>query len=268
MLKTVMRLFVLLAAIVQIVTPVYVNPFREGGKGLSVKVASQIEPAGYAFSIWGPIYLLALGYAVWQLTARGRADPVTARIAPLAIVLYAGSSIWLSAAQFGPLWATMPILVVMAACAVWSLLIASNTPIGSEGSQKERFFAVELPFGLYAGWTTCAAFVNVAEVAPAFGFDRFGLSVPGYAVSSIAVAAVISSAILWTTRGSLPFAGTVVWALVAILIAALARGHASEVVIAAGVAIASVVAVTTAARMRGDVPPANAAAARSGSTAS
>jgi hypothetical protein len=244
-----LRLLVLVAAAVQIVFPVYVNPFREGGhRGFKLVESSQIEPAGYAFAIWGPIYLLALAYAVWQLTPRGRADPVTAAIAPYAIVLYAGSSVWLAAAQYGPFWATIPILLVMAVCACVSLIAAVSMP---GGVAPWRTWAVVVPFGLYAGWTVCASAVNIAEIAPAYGFARFGLSIPAYAVVSIAAVTVVAGLMLLRTGGSLPFAGTVIWALVAIIVAAVSRGHAQVVPITAGLAIVVVLGATAYLKTRG-----------------
>lgn len=245
MLDIPLRIFVLLTAAVQITFPFFVNPFRDGAQPVNAGVPSQIVPAGYAFSIWGAIYLAALVYAVWQLTAPGRRDPVTLRIGPLAIVINAGSSLWLAAAQYGPLWATMPILAVMALCAVTALVLATH---GGDLS-LQRSLCLVLPFGLYAGWTVCATFVNVAEVAPAYGFARFGLSVPAYAVLSIGVLTTVAAVISWLTRANLAFAATVAWALVAIIVAARQKGFEPSVVMAAGAALVAVVALTVLSRM-------------------
>jgi hypothetical protein len=95
-----------------------------------------------------------------------------------------------------------------------------------------------VPFAIYAGWTTCAVFVNIAEVAPGYGFNRFGLSIPAYGVLSIAVAAMLAAVVLWLARGQLAFAATVIWALAAIMVAARERGADPEISVAAGAAIA------------------------------
>lgn len=247
MMDLTLRLLVLLAAVIQIAFPLFVNPFRDGEQPVRSGAPSQIEPAGYAFAVWGPIYLAAVAYAIWQLTAAGRADPVAARIAPLALVLYAGSSLWLTAAKYGPLWATMPILAVMAVCAVVSLVLATSS--GSHSLQ--RFWFLIIPFGLYAGWTVCATFVNVAEVAPAYGFGRFGLSIQGYAVLSIATLTVVVAAILWLGRGNLVFAATVIWAIAAIIVAGVQRGADSRVLTAAAIALVAVVVATAVSKLSG-----------------
>lgn len=240
-----MRYVVLLAAVSQIVAPFFVNPFRDGNDAVRAGEPSQIEPAGYAFAIWGLIYLLALAYAVWQVTPDGRGDPITARLAPFAVTIYLGSTVWLAAAQYGPVWATMPILAAMAACAVAALSIATSTPDASPW----RHWAAVVPFGLYAGWTVCATFVNVAEVAPQYGFDRFGLSVPAYAVASLAAATILAAIALWLTRGEFAFAATVLWALAAIIVAGRERGADWSVIAAAGAGMAAIILLTAAVRL-------------------
>lgn len=235
-----LRTLVLVAALVQIVFPFFVNPFRDNVRPIQASEPSQLEPAGYAFSIWGAIYLGAVAYAIWQLTPSGRADPATVRIAPLAIMIYVGSSAWLASAKFGPVWATMPILAAMAGCAVVSLWFAQT----SGAPSIERTLCMIAPFALYAGWTLCATFVNIAEVAPRYGFTRFGLSIPGYAILSIGVLTAAVAGVLWLTQANLLFAATVIWALIAILVVGYQRQADPAVMAALGVALLAVVAMT------------------------
>ncbi|MBI1187848.1 MAG: hypothetical protein GC206_11070 [Alphaproteobacteria bacterium] len=240
-----LRIAVLIAAVVQIAFPLFVNPFRDGQDAVRAGEASQIEPAEYAFAIWGPIYLLALIYALWQLTPRGRADPTTAQIAPYTIALYAGSSLWLSAAQWGPLWATMPTLAAMAVCAAVALLYALR------GGGGWRMWTIVTPFGLYAGWTLCATFVNIAEVAPQYGFDRFGLSIPVFGALSLACATAIAAWMLWRTQGELSYAAALLWALIAIIIAGRTRGADDIVLTTAGVSVVVVAVLAFACKLWG-----------------
>jgi hypothetical protein len=239
------RILVLLASIQQSIVPFFVNPFRDGAQPLRAQQPSQLEPAGYAFSIWGPIYLLAIAYGIWQLTRAGRSDAATARIAPLATALYLSSSIWLCAAKYGPLWLTPVILAIMAMCAAWSLCLSvAGTPRAGAA-----WWCGVLPFAVYAGWTLCATFVNIAEVAPGYGFDRFGLSAAGYALLSLGVVTALAGVLLWLTKASLPLAATILWALAAIAVAAATRGHDARVIVGALVAGAAVIALSSAIRL-------------------
>jgi hypothetical protein len=94
-----MRVLVLVVAVIQIVAPVLINPFGGGPSRAEGGPPSLIEPAGYAFAILGAIYLGALAYAIWQMTPSGRAEPLTAQVAGLAVTLYIGSTLWLAAAN-------------------------------------------------------------------------------------------------------------------------------------------------------------------------
>ncbi|WP_428407872.1 hypothetical protein [Hyphococcus sp.] len=226
-----MRFLVLLAAVIQISAPFFINPFGSNGGRLRQGEPSLIEPAGYAFSIWGLIYIGALVYAVWQVTPAGRANPVTGQAAIFALMLYVGSTLWLAAAKYGPLWATMPLIAIMTLSAAAVLIMAGRS--GLVNSSPDWWFAI-LPFALYAGWITCATFVNIAEVAPQYGFDRFGLSREFYGVLSLGAALICAVTIFFFSKGQFPYVATVIWALTAIIAAALARDYGREIILASG----------------------------------
>ena len=50
---------------------------------VSDRYPTLLVAAGYAFSIWGLIFLLDLVYAAWQATGRRRDDALLGRIAPV-----------------------------------------------------------------------------------------------------------------------------------------------------------------------------------------
>jgi uncharacterized membrane protein len=115
----------------------------------------------------------------------------------------------------------MPLLAIMAACAI------SVTVLASPGARfgSAAWWLMLAPFALYAGWTTCALFVNIAEVAPRYGFDRFGLSPEAYGAASLAAAAALASLVMWLSRGQAVYPATIAWALVGILVAAQTRAY-------------------------------------------
>lgn len=242
-----MRLLILALAVLQIFAPFLINPFSANGASRAEGgPPSLIEPAAYAFAVWGVIYLGALIYAVWQITPSGRAEPLTAKAAGFAIALYLGSTLWLAAAKYGPLWATIPLILVMAVSAiVVTILVGRSVSFGSA-----TWWFMLFPFAVYAGWTTCATFVNFAEVAPQYGFDRFGLSTELYGSISLVVAAVIALSVLWFSRGQSVYAATVAWALIGILVAARTRDYGDEVTLTASAALAALAVTFIAFRLR------------------
>ena len=70
-----------------------------------------IQPAGYAFSIWGLIYLWLLAHAAFGLLKR-RNDPAFLRPALPLLVSGLLGSVWLAIASSAPITATFVILVM------------------------------------------------------------------------------------------------------------------------------------------------------------
>lgn len=117
-----------------------------------------IQPAGYAFSIWGLLYVWLLVHAAFGLFAHADEAGWDAPRWPLFLSLVIGAG-WLEAAQRAPVLATGMIWVMAAGAAAAALL--------SPG-RKERWFR-RAPLATYAGWLTAAAGVATGVVLPRYG---------------------------------------------------------------------------------------------------
>lgn len=186
---------------------------------------SPAEPAGYAFIIWAPIYAGCLAYAVLQALPARKRDPLLRRIGWLTAAGFALTCLWLVAARAGIVWATVPIIAGMALTIVPAFLIAARA--GRRGAAEA--LAIRLPLGLFAGWLTAATFVNAAEVLPAYGFGRFGLSPAGFAVLVVLAAGALALAVTRLARGEPAYALAVLWALGGIAATNLMRGTSPAV---------------------------------------
>ena len=116
-----------------------------------------IQPAGWAFSIWLPIYawlIAGAGYGLW----RRADDPAWARARPPLLASLVIGAAWIPVANVSPVWATV-LIWAMLATAVAALLRA---PAGDR-----PWFA--WPVGLYAGWLTAASSVATAILATGYG---------------------------------------------------------------------------------------------------
>ncbi|MCC0065246.1 MAG: hypothetical protein H6895_14365 [Defluviimonas sp.] len=197
------RLVVLLLALAFAVSPFLSSGFG-GFDAESFPVQAEhwpAQPAGWAFSIWGVIYLgliLAAAWAVW----RPQAMPGWGRTAwPLGLSLLIGT-FWVEVAMGSPLVATAMILV-MAPAAIIALLRAGP---------DWRTWA---PIGLYAGWLTAASGVAVSVVATGYGL----LSAQTAAVALILCVLIAALAVaaarprVWTYRAG------VIWALFGVIVA-------------------------------------------------
>jgi hypothetical protein len=181
-----------------------------------------VQPAGYAFSIWGPIYLWLVISAAYGLGRRRDDAEWDGTRLPLIVSLAVGVS-WLSVAQASPIWATLLIWVMLAG-AVLALL---RTP-------DRDVWLLRAPVGLYAGWLTAASAVSLGLLAQGWGLPPFGPI--GWAFVALAVALVVAVATLFG-RPSLTYGLAVGWGLAAVTV----RNGADALGVSAAVAAAAIV---------------------------
>src|SRR6056297_2928235 len=138
------------------------------------------QPAGYAFAIWGLIYLWLIVGAAFGLLNRDIDRGWDRARWPLIASLVVGAA-WIPAAQVSPPAATVMIWW-MAVTAILALLRAGR---------HDRLW-LQAPLALYAGWLTAAACVALALVLAGHGIT----GQQSAAVLTIALALAISVSVL------------------------------------------------------------------------
>jgi hypothetical protein len=192
------------------------------------------QPAGYAFSIWGVIYLWLIvmaGYGLWKRAD----DPDWAATRPALLVSLAIGVAWLPVAEVSPVWALI-LIWAMLVTALWALM---KTP-------ERDIWLLRAPVGLYAGWLTAAAAVSIALVG--HGYDLAPLSQPVWAVLAICVGLVVAVATLMARSPLLAYAAAVVWALVALIVQNGGETASVSIVSALGIAVVAGLALMRARR--------------------
>lgn len=203
--KHILAWLTLLFTVTFVTSPLLTSPFS-GFRADQLpipQVDPPIQPAGYAFSIWGLIYgwLLASAlYGVWKRRDDATWDAVRL---PLAISLALGTP-WLAVANASALWATV-LIFLMAVTAIAAVL---RTP------RQDRWW-LQAPIGLYAGWLTAASFVSLGSTAAGYGVV-FGEI--GWAYAGIIGALVVTLAVLSRRPNTPGYAISVIWALIGIIV--------------------------------------------------
>ncbi|MEG9224742.1 hypothetical protein [Aeromicrobium sp. Sec7.5] len=238
---------VLVAAILQVVTPlVTINgPGTSPGEGSGPELL--ITPVGWAFSIWGVIYTLAIVQAAAALVT-GAHGSERRQVAQL--VLYLGGAVWIVLAGLDSSLATAAALAVMFAAAVVAVLVVAREQIEPSWMRRLTRAAV----GLYAGWVTAAFFLNASTaLVDAGAFDAGDLPwqvvVLGLAVATLLVLTIAA-------RGPIAYAVAGVWAMIGI--AVTARDNGDDTILATTfvgtVLIVAVTAVISLRRRRAPLP--------------
>lgn len=161
-----------------------------------------VQPAGYAFSIWGVIYLWLLVYAVIGVW-RHRADLVWGEAAWPMVVSMGIGSIWIKAATISVLWATV---------LIWAMLVSALIGL-YRARNAEPIWAIGLPIGLYAGWLSAASLVSLGLIGAGYGL---WFSPSHWAVAMIACAILLGGVICAVTPRVWSYPLALTWALVAI----------------------------------------------------
>lgn len=184
---------------------------------LSAEYDNLFTPAGYAFSIWGIIYLWLLAHCIFKLIrAFGKSldDAFIRQIGPLFAVVNILNGVWL---WFWLNEDTGLSLLTMAGILVSLLSIVVLLGIGRRQESAAVKGWVWWPMALYSGWITVATVANVSAYLAKIGWEGWGLSELTWAVVMVAVAAVVNLAVVFS-RGMSVFGFVGVWALVAIAV--------------------------------------------------
>ena len=206
-------------------------------------------PAGYAFSIWGLIYLASLVLAVYQLVGTGPTTEANRRTGWWLAAAFACSTIWVPIFGAGLIWLAQVVIFVLVACL--AIALSRLTALGPAATKAERW-CLRVPTGLYLGWAICAAAAGLGLTIRWFGLAEFGAIPIG--VSLVMVVLAVGGCLLVVLRldALAGFTFTAGWALVAIAIGTF--NPAVRIVAVVGVvAVAAVLVVRTAQSNRKDV---------------
>lgn len=166
------------------------------------QITPPIQPAGYAFAIWGLIYVWLVGSAIYGVWMRA-GNPGWNRARPALIVSLAVGTPWLAVANASAIWATI-LIFVMTGSAIFALIKAPND-----------LWTFKVPVGLYAGWLTAASFVSLGTTSAGYGLFMGQVY---WAYAGIISALTVATFVITKTRCA-AYGLAVIWALVGIIVA-------------------------------------------------
>jgi hypothetical protein len=237
------------AAVLQIVVPVLGAVGwlgrMEGAEFQTAK--TPLVPAGYAFSIWSLIFAASLVYAFEQAQPSRRTDPLLRRVGwPMAAAMGV-NALWSALAQL-ELPLTFLFVVFIAG---FSASLVAVVRLFRDTPRSEISWRVGPAIGLQAGWVSVAIFANLSVALADLGLGGAPSAV-SQAIILLSVSGVVASGVAWLTRGAVAYPAAVVWALVALAVAAVTREDAMAMAVAAIAWLCVLLGVTVVARWRNE----------------
>ena len=146
-------------------------------------------PAGITFSIWGLIYLLLLGYTIYQFNIKvenKEQKKIFTKINNLFLLTSFANIAWIFAWHYGIIWLSLLIML-----ALLVLLIKIADIINAKKYNFLNIVFVRLPFSIYFGWITIATIANVTIFLQSISWDGFGVSEQIWTIIVLLVGAAI-----------------------------------------------------------------------------
>lgn len=211
------QIAVIIAILLTIAVNGLANSLPIGGRTtgeVSAAYPVLFTPAGYAFSIWGLIYIALLVYAVAQAAPSRRRDPDQKAIGWLFIGTCLFNVLWILA------WHNLLIplsLVFMLGLLLCLILIYLRLEKAKSSLTGIDYWTLRFPFSLYLGWITVATVASVTIALYAAGWRGGPIPEPLWAVIAIIAALAIGLTGAWRSRDAV-FSLVFVWAFAAIAV--------------------------------------------------
>lgn len=213
------RLVVLAAAVFAVVVPIVQNL---GGFGLSqAEFAADgnqtLQVAGYAFSIWGLLYLGLLAYAGRQaLPQTGESLLINRMGWPSAVAMF-GIGLWIVVAALNLKAASVAVIFASLLALLVPLLATAKTIRTTGVMDRDRWFLI-WPLAALAGWLTIAAPLNLITTATAFDALPAFASPTAWAIAAIVVTVLVGIEVTLYLR-TMAYALPIAWGLVGAFVA-------------------------------------------------
>ncbi len=181
---------------------------------VSDRYPTLIVAAGYAFAIWGPIFLLDVVFGFWQAFLVGsRKGAALRRVAPVAGLGFALTASWMIVFPMQLFWLALAVIWLALACLLYCADILAR--------ERPRSTALAwiglLPLSLHAGWLGLAAFLNLAQVIVAYRLLSTS-DMLWWSLLLLTGAVLLLLAGNRRMRGNLAFAFAGIWGLAAVYV--------------------------------------------------
>lgn len=192
---------------------------------VSEKYQNLFTPAGYAFSIWGLIYLGLIGFIIYQAKVFFKNEPIeneevyeeeetVYQIGWLFVASCIANCFWILTWLYD--YTGMSVLVMLLLL-LFLFRIIINTGMELQDASFKKIALVWWPFSIYAGWVTVALIANISAYLTKLGWSGFTSEIT-WTIVMICLAGAIYLFMTWT-RNMREYALAGAWGLIAVAVA-------------------------------------------------
>ena len=183
---------------------------------VSAQYDTLITPSGYAFGIWGLIYILLLAFIIflWYSWLKNKYDRELNQTSIWFAISNIFNASWIIFWVNGYIGASVIIILLL----LLSLIILTlRLKLEIWDAPMRIIFFVWWPFCIYLGWIIAATVVNIALYVKTLGWNMLGLTETSWTVIMIVVATLIYVFLIFS-RNMREAALVGIWAFVAIAV--------------------------------------------------
>ena len=174
-------------------------------------------PAGYAFAIWGIIFLalfIFAGYQIYRTVIRKKTFDFISQSGLWFALATIGTGLWVVVWLFDYTLVSVMVMLVI----LFSLIkVVVNTNMERWRAPAKTIVFGWWPISIFAGWIAVATIANISAYLSKLGWDGGPLSPTSWTIVLIVIATVLNLALIFM-RGMREFALVGVWALLAIYV--------------------------------------------------
>jgi hypothetical protein len=175
---------------------------------LSDRFPVPVVPANFVFSIWSVIYLMLLGFTLYQARPSLRTDASLRRLGYLPALTGVLNAAWVLLWQYQVFALTVPVMLLLLATLI-VIWLRAREPRAEDS--VARGWLVLLPFSVYLGWITVATIANVSQQLYGAGFRGEPLGGDLWAAMLLLIGVGIAAVMVLRGR-DVAFGAVIVWA--------------------------------------------------------
>lgn len=225
--KRVLQILNLLSLLFTIAVNYFVNTgehIEANMKTISGKYDNLLTPAGYAFSIWGLIYLALACFSIYQARSifnPNAEDKFVKQIGPWFILSNVFNALWVIAFTHDLIGLSVVIMVLL----FFSLLkIILNLDMEIWDAPFVTIALIWWPFSIYFGWINVAFAANISVYLVSLGYTGDPIGASTWAIVVLVLIACVVIAMIWI-RNMREYATAAAWGIIAIGVKNLERNQ-------------------------------------------